>query len=78
MILCLIYVLQGIGNSSVNRCNYPAIASSLEAHNFNMCVNDSFEEKYSVHRGYVIDKTFKAVHLCNGGSFLVYDAQSDD
>ena len=56
----------------------PLLPVALESHNFNMCVNDSFEEKYSVHRGYVIDKTFKAVHLCNGGSFLVYDAQSDD
>ena len=56
----------------------PLLPVALEAHNFNMCVNDSFEEQYSVHRGYVIDKTFKAVHLCNGGSFLVYDAQSDD
>ena len=56
----------------------PLLPVALEAHNFNMCVNESIEEKYTVHSGYVIDKSFKAVHLCNGGSFLVNGAQSDD
>tara|TARA_B100001057_G_C22726807_1_gene902044 strand:+ start:621 stop:839 length:219 start_codon:yes stop_codon:yes gene_type:complete len=56
----------------------PLLPVALEAHNFNMCVNESIEEKYMVQSGYVIDKSFKAVHLCNGGSFLVNDAQSDD
>ena len=56
----------------------PLLPVALEAHNFNICVNESIEEKYTVHSGYVIDKSFKAVHLCNGGSFLVNDAQSDD
>ena len=56
----------------------PLLTVALEAHNFNMCVNESIEEKYTVHSGYVIDKSFKAVHLCNGGSFLVNDAQSDN
>ena len=56
----------------------PLLPVALEAHNFNLCVNESIEEKYTVHSGYVIDKSFKAVHLCNGGSFLVNDAHSDD
>ena len=56
----------------------PLLPVALEAHNFNMCVNESIEEKYTVHSGYVIDRSFKAVHLCNGGSFLVNDAQSAD
>ncbi len=56
----------------------PLLPVALEAHKFNMCVNDAIKEKYAVQSGYIIDKSFKAVHLCNGGSFLVTATQSAD